>query len=202
VGPYLRGCLEGLRRRPADDRLDVDPCSPARRQRQGSEGEKKGAKAPAPTGDADDPRCVGRSRGGLTTKIHALVDTNGLPVALKLTPGQAHDGRSADDMLDTVGKGQTLIADAGYDSDRLRTEIKRRKAKCCIKPMPNRKKKCRPRKAFSPSETESSASSTASSTSALSQAASRSQPQTILPSSNSTLQEFGCDLWVHDLGRL
>ena len=38
---------------------------------------------------------MGRSRGGLTTKIHALVDANGLPVALKLTEGQAHDGRSA-----------------------------------------------------------------------------------------------------------
>ena len=38
---------------------------------------------------------MGRSRGGLTTKIHALVDANGLPVILKLTEGQAHDGRSA-----------------------------------------------------------------------------------------------------------
>ena len=43
---------------------------------------------------------MGRSRGGLTTKIHALVDANGLPVALKLTEGQAHDGRSAEGMLD------------------------------------------------------------------------------------------------------
>ena len=31
---------------------------------------------------------MGRSRGGLTTKIHALVDADGLPIALKLTPGQ------------------------------------------------------------------------------------------------------------------
>ena len=37
---------------------------------------------------------MGRSRGGLTTKIHALVDASGLPIALKLTEGQAHDGRS------------------------------------------------------------------------------------------------------------
>ena len=42
---------------------------------------------------------MGRSRGGLTTKIHALVDANGLPIAIKLTEGQAHDGRSATDML-------------------------------------------------------------------------------------------------------
>jgi hypothetical protein len=33
---------------------------------------------------------MGRSRGGLTTKIHALVDANGLPIAIKLTEGQAH----------------------------------------------------------------------------------------------------------------
>ena len=29
---------------------------------------------------------MGRSRGGNTTKIHALVDRNGLPIELKLTP--------------------------------------------------------------------------------------------------------------------
>ena len=38
---------------------------------------------------------MGRSRGGLTSKIHAVVDTNGLPVRLALTPGQVHDNRLA-----------------------------------------------------------------------------------------------------------
>ena len=66
---------------------------------------------------------MGRSRGGLTTKIHALVDANGLPILLKLTPGQAHDGRSADDMLDGLGEGQILLADRGYDSDALRSRL-------------------------------------------------------------------------------
>jgi len=36
---------------------------------------------------------MGRSRGGLTSKIHAVVDTNGLPVHLALTPGEARDNR-------------------------------------------------------------------------------------------------------------
>jgi hypothetical protein len=36
---------------------------------------------------------TGRSRGGLTSKIHAVVDANGLPVHLALTPGEAHDNR-------------------------------------------------------------------------------------------------------------
>src|SRR5882762_4949901 len=38
---------------------------------------------------------MGRSRGGLTNKIHALVDSNGLPVRLALSPGEAHDVRLA-----------------------------------------------------------------------------------------------------------
>jgi transposase len=90
---------------------------------------------------------MGRSRGGLTTKIHAVVDANGLPITLKLTPGQAHDGRSADDMLFTLKAGDTLLADAAYDSDWLRADLKRRRAKACIKPMPNRIKRYRPRRA-------------------------------------------------------
>jgi hypothetical protein len=34
-----------------------------------------------------------RSRGGLTSEVHAVVDTNGLPVRLGLTTGEAHDNR-------------------------------------------------------------------------------------------------------------
>jgi transposase len=81
---------------------------------------------------------MGRSRGGLTTKIHALVDANGLPILLKLTPGQAHDGRSAADMLESLGQGQILLADRGYDSDALRTRLARQGAWGNIKPMPGR----------------------------------------------------------------
>jgi transposase len=81
---------------------------------------------------------MGRSRGGLTTKLHAVVDANGNPITLKLTEGQAHDGRSADDMLYSVGKGQTLLADRAYDSDMLRATLAERGAKANIKPMPNR----------------------------------------------------------------
>jgi transposase len=81
---------------------------------------------------------MGRSRGGLTTKIHALVDANGNPISLKLTEGQAHDGRSAADMLDEIGPGQILLADRAYDSDGLRQQLAKRGAWANIKPMPNR----------------------------------------------------------------
>ena len=89
---------------------------------------------------------MGRSRGGLTTKIHALVDANGLPVVLKLTEGQAHDGRSAADMLAGLGPGQILLADRAYDSDALRQTMTARGAWANIKPMPP----ARERPAFSP----------------------------------------------------
>ena len=81
---------------------------------------------------------MGRSRGGLTTKIHALVDANGLPILLKLTPGQAHDGRSVADMLDGLSQGQILLADRGYDSDALRARLASQGAWGNIKPMPGR----------------------------------------------------------------
>ena len=81
---------------------------------------------------------MGRSRGGLTTKIHALVDANGLPVVLKLTEGQAHDGKSAQDMMGHLGKGQILMADRAYDSDALRMDMADRGAWANIRPMPNR----------------------------------------------------------------
>ena len=74
------------------------------------------------------PRFWGRSKGGLTTKIHALVDALGLPILLKLTEGQAHDGRSAADMFDSIGDGDVLLADRAYDSDALRLEMAERGA--------------------------------------------------------------------------
>ena len=82
---------------------------------------------------------MGRSRGGLTTKIHALVDANGLPITLKLSEGQAHDGKSAADMLDDLGDGQILLADAAYDRDALRATLATRGAWANIKLMPQRK---------------------------------------------------------------
>jgi transposase len=54
---------------------------------------------------------VGCSRGGLTSKIHAVVDTNGLPVRLALTAGEAHDNRLADKLLSRLKSGSMLLAE-------------------------------------------------------------------------------------------
>ena len=81
---------------------------------------------------------MGRSRGGLTTKIHALVDAVGRPIRLKLTEGGGHDGRSAADMFETLGQGQVLLADRAYDSDGLRETLAAQGAWGNIRLMPNR----------------------------------------------------------------
>jgi Transposase DDE domain len=62
----------------------------------------------------------GRSRGGLTSKIHAVVDTNGLPVHLALTPGEAHDNRLCSVLLSALLPQTILLADRGYDADWIR----------------------------------------------------------------------------------
>lgn len=66
---------------------------------------------------------MGRSRGGLTTKIHALVDGCGLPVQLHLSEGQASDCKEADSLLDAVPEGSIFLADKAYDSDAIREKI-------------------------------------------------------------------------------
>ncbi len=77
--------------------------------------------------------------GRPTTKIHALVDAAGLPIALKLTEGQAPDGKSAKDMLGSLGAGDILLADRAYDSDDLRKTLAERGAWANVRPMPNRR---------------------------------------------------------------
>ena len=69
-----------------------------------------------------------------------MVDALGRPIRLKLTEGQAHDGRSAADMYDTIGAGQTLLADRANDSDGLRDWLAERGAVANIRLMPTRKR--------------------------------------------------------------
>ena len=59
---------------------------------------------------------IGRSRGGLSTKIHALVDALGNPIDFFLTGGAAHDLVGADHLLPTI-EVDTLIADKASDAE-------------------------------------------------------------------------------------
>ena len=83
---------------------------------------------------------MGRSRGGLTTKIHALVDGRGLPVELHLSEGQASDCQQADPLLEVVPEGSIFLADKAYDSDAIRDKVEARGSFANIPPKANRKK--------------------------------------------------------------
>ena len=61
-------------------------------------------------------QAIGRSRGGLSTKIHALTDALGNPTRFLLTPGQAHDLAGSDVLLTDLSAG-AMIADKAYDAD-------------------------------------------------------------------------------------
>lgn len=62
-------------------------------------------------------------RGGLTTKIHALVDRQGVPVRLGLTAGQAHDAPAALTLLDRLEPRTIVLGDKAYDAGGIRDLI-------------------------------------------------------------------------------
>ncbi|HEX8382086.1 MAG TPA: IS5 family transposase [Sphingomonas sp.] len=96
-------------------------------------GGKKGAKAQA----------IGRSRGGWTTKIHALTDVVGRPFALMLTPGNVADVTAAPELLARMGRARYVLGDKGYDADPLRRALRQAGAVPVIPGRSSRKRKVR-----------------------------------------------------------
>ena len=93
--------------------------------------------APAPPKKVDD-QALGHSRGGLSTKIHALVDALGNPLRFLLTPGQAHDLTGADALLPNM-VADLLIADRAFDADaRVLQPLAAAGKSAVIPPRPNR----------------------------------------------------------------
>ena len=81
---------------------------------------------------------IGRSRGGLTTKIHAIVDALGNPLAVSLTGGHVHDVTQAQVLTQEI-EPAALLADKGYDSDGFIEHLEVRRIKPVIPPRANRK---------------------------------------------------------------
>jgi len=81
---------------------------------------------------------MGKSRGGLSTKIHAAVDALGNPVRLLLTAGQVSEYTQAEALVDGFC-ADFVIADKGYDSDAFVEIIKINGGTPVIPPRNNRK---------------------------------------------------------------
>lgn len=82
---------------------------------------------------------MGRSRGGLTTKIHALVDAEGRPIRLALTAGQAGDAPQALPLMADLKDGAILLADRAYDTNAIRAFASSRGAWANIPALSTRK---------------------------------------------------------------
>lgn len=87
--------------------------------------------------DAAEALCG--SCGGLTTKIHVVVDANSLPISLALAPGHQHDCLSAIDLLDSVQACGTLLAYKACDSGAVRSPVFLCFARSNIPPSRNRR---------------------------------------------------------------
>lgn len=67
---------------------------------------------------------LGRSRGGLSTKIHVVCDGNGIPLGVAISPGQAHDSTCFEVVMNAVPLDhwpEALGGDKGYSAGRIRT---------------------------------------------------------------------------------
>ena len=84
-------------------------------------------------------QAIGRSRGGRTTKIHALTDELCRPVAFLLTGGHVADCKAGEVLIERMPPTSLLNADKGYDSDAIRRQVKERGAFANIPPKANRK---------------------------------------------------------------
>ncbi|MFD9323386.1 IS5 family transposase [Streptomyces sp. NPDC060053] len=115
-----------------------------------------GARKRGPAGEPDH-HAIGRSRGGLTTKIHLAADGRCRPLCFVLTPGQAGDTPAFEHAMAAlrvprpVGRPRTrppvVLADRAYSSRAIREHLRRRNIRAVI-PQPadqiaNRKRKGR-----------------------------------------------------------
>lgn len=80
---------------------------------------------------------MGKTKGGLNTKIHAGVDKKGNPEVLILGPGQEADISVAEEIVSSMDT-EELAADKGYDSDAFRAWLCERGITPCIPPKSNR----------------------------------------------------------------
>jgi transposase len=83
-------------------------------------------------------QAIGRSRGGRTTKIHAVANASGRLIAFDVTAGQTADIRAAPGLIEKLPKAAQVLADTAYDSDKFREFLIARGSTPVIKPNPTR----------------------------------------------------------------
>lgn len=76
-------------------------------------------------------QAMGRTKGGLNTKLALIVDALARPIAMRLAPGNRHDLKACEGLWNEL-RGGWLVADRAFDSDRFRHALAARKILACI----------------------------------------------------------------------
>jgi transposase len=87
----------------------------------------------------DVPRHIGRTKGGLNSKLHAVINDCGKPIIMALTAGQVSDHIGAKLVYPALPRANTAIGDKGYDSDEFRKALAAKGIATCIPPRARRK---------------------------------------------------------------
>ncbi|WP_461433528.1 IS5 family transposase [Hoeflea alexandrii] len=85
-------------------------------------------------------RLIGRTKGGMNTKLHAICDSQGRPLNLFVTAGQVSDYIGARALLSSLPDVDWLLGDRGYDADWFGEELKDKGIRACILGRKQRKK--------------------------------------------------------------
>ncbi|WP_268870857.1 IS5 family transposase [Actibacterium mucosum] len=86
-------------------------------------------------------RLIGRTKGGMNTKLHAICDSQGRPLNLFATAGQVSDYIGARVLLSSLPDVDWLLGDRGHDADWFREALKDKG----IRPrIPSRKQRKKP----------------------------------------------------------
>ena len=85
------------------------------------------------------PRFLGRTKGGLNSKLHVICDGQGRPLRMFLSAGQVSDYIGAAALLSSMPQAKVLLADKGYDADWFRDALADRGIEACIPSKSNRK---------------------------------------------------------------
>ena len=89
-------------------------------------------------GKEAENKAVGRTKGGLNTKILAIVDGLGNPVAFLLSPGNDNDSIHAIELMDMTDiAGSNLLGDKAYGTKENLAYIEEHKAAVVIPPKCN-----------------------------------------------------------------
>ncbi|MGN6363824.1 IS5 family transposase [Asticcacaulis taihuensis] len=90
-------------------------------------------------------RLIGRTKGGMNTKLHAVTDGNGRPISLFMTAGQVSDYTGAAALLDSLPRAKWLLGDRSCDADWFRDALQAKGITPCI---PGRKSRTEPIKYY------------------------------------------------------